>query len=149
MRIGFSHYKPEKTSSSSTVVLPPFRRLRPSTSSPCTHPPPCSFSIFTSRAHSPPRPSLAFLPLVAAAVAWLRASCSSQLQLHISAQTEKKKKEGRRKRRTRRRVGSTGAVRRTSRNGDEIRVLGTSPIPTFLNSETDLCFCPVNYIEFS
>lgn len=100
MRIGFSHYKPEKTSSSSTVVLPPFRRLRPSTSSPCTHPPPCSFSIFTSRAHSPPRPSLAFLPLVAAAVAWLRASCSSQLQLHISAQTEKKKKreEGREER---------------------------------------------------
>lgn len=97
MRIGFSHYKPEKTSSSSTVVLPPFRRLRPSTSSSCTHPTPCSFSIFTSRAHSPPRPSLAFLPLVAAVVAWLRASCSSQLQLHISAQTEKKKKreEGR------------------------------------------------------
>lgn len=107
MRIGFSHYKPEKTPSSSTVVLPPFRRLRPSTSSPCTHPPPCSFSIFTSRAHSPPRPSLAFLPLVAAAVAWLRASCSSQLQLHISAQTEKeKKKEGRRKRRTREELGA-------------------------------------------
>lgn len=61
----------------------------------------------------------------------------------------RKKKEGRRKRRTRRRVGSTGAVRRTSRDGDEIRVLGTSPIPTFLNSETDLCVCPVNYIEFS
>lgn len=100
MRIGFSHYKPEKTSSSSTVVLPPFRCLRPSTSSSCTHPTPCSFSIFTSRTHSPPRPSLAFLPLVAAAVAWLRASCSSQLQLHISAQTEKKKKreEGREER---------------------------------------------------
>lgn len=70
-----------------------------------------------------------------------------QLQLAIAAAylgpDREEKKEGRRKRRTRRRVGSTGAVRRTSRDGNEIRVLGTSPIPTFPNSEIDLCFCPV------
>lgn len=83
MRIGFSHYKPEKTSSS-TVVLP-----LPS--------PPLLF-LFSS---SPQlfhfhlsRPFLPFFhPLIAiaSAVAWLRASCSSHLQLHISDEKGKKK----------------------------------------------------------
>lgn len=111
MRIGFSHYKPEKTSSS-TVVLP-----LPS--------PPLLF-LFSS---SPQlfhfhlsRPFLPFFhPLIAiaSAVAWLRASCSSQLQLHISDEKGKKKSKGKERKGKRRKEEKRKGKKREETGGTE------------------------------
>lgn len=161
MRIGFSHYKPEKTSSS-TVVLPlpspPLLFLFSSS--------PQLFHFHLSRSFLP-----FFHPLIAiaSAVAWLRASCSSQLQLHISDEKGKKKSKGKERKGKRRKeekrkgkkreetwdrgVGSAGAIermerglgeeRRRSEDEEEIRVR------QFPASKADYRFCRVNYTESS
>lgn len=161
MRIGFSHYKPEKTSSS-TVVLP-----LPS--------PPLLF-LFSS---SPQlfhfhlsRPFLPFFhPLIAiaSAVAWLRASCSSHLQLHISDEKGKKKQRKGKKRKEKKRrekkreekgrnwwdrgVGSAGAIERMERGlGEERRRSEDEKeirVRQFPASKADYRFCRVNYTESS
>ena len=138
MRIGFSHYKPEKTPSSSTVVLPPFPssatvyvasppppslgRLLPI---PRASPSSCSFSIFTSRSRFLPSSHNSLFYPPSLPTRGRMATC--QLQLAIAAayldrgMEEKQKKKKKEKKKVEeewdRRVGSTGAAQRgTSRN---------------------------------
>lgn len=111
MRIGFSHYKPEKTSSS-TVVLPlpspPLLFLFSSS--------PQLFHFHLSRSFLP-----FFHPLIAiaSAVAWLRASCSSQLQLHISDEKGKKKSKGKERKGKRRKEEKRKGKKREETGGTE------------------------------
>ena len=127
--------------------FPLFPRLRPSTSPPPPLLPSAAYFPFHAPVH--PRAAFPFSPLAAAssplltilfsihrryrrAVAWLRASCSLQLQLHIS--TEEWKRSRRRRRRRKRRWKKNGIEglgaqvqlseeRRGTRN-DEISCLG-------------------------
>lgn len=120
MRIGFSHYKSEKTSSSTVVLpsLPPPPRLHLSACPLHPH----SFSIFTSRAHSLSPFSLfshPFLIAIASVVAWLRASCSSQLQPHISGEGKKKKRREEKRRNVEKRWESR-CDRKNGRGWEEI-----------------------------
>lgn len=111
MRIGFSHYKPEKTSSSTVVPSPPLLFLLSAR----------SFSIFTSRAPSFPLFSIPSSPSPpwphgCVPVAARNCSCISQTRKGKERKgKERKEKRRKEKKRKDRGAGSAGAIERMER----------------------------------